>query len=94
MRLRDRMSGVVAFLRAGYLRPAPEVGYAPLLALLPRRVSDDELVAIVRRLLTRRRPAVDSADVGVEIIGVTDQMPSADDIERVLVAVQSARHDG
>jgi hypothetical protein len=37
---------------------------------------------------------MDSADVGVEIIGVTDDMPSADDIERVLVAVKSRRHDG
>ena len=34
------------------------------------------------------------ADAGVEIIGVTDQLPSADDIERVLVAVRSDRHDG
>jgi hypothetical protein len=57
-------------------------------------VSDDELVAIVSRLLTPRRPAIDSADAGVEIIGVTDQLPSADDIERVLVAVRSDRHDG
>ncbi len=93
MSLRDRASNVLAFFRAGYPRCAPEVGYAPLLALLPRRMSDDELVAIVR-LLTRRRPAIDSADVGVEIIGVTDEMPSADDIERVLVAVRSRRRDG
>jgi len=93
MSLRDRASSALAFLRAGYPRCAPDVGYVPLLALVPRRVSDDELVAIVR-LLKRRRPAVDSADVGVEIIGVTDEMPSADDIERVLVAVRSPRHDG
>lgn len=93
MSLRDRVSSVLAFLRAGYPRCAPDVGYAPLLALLPRRLSDDELVATVR-LLTRRRHAIDSADVGVEIIGVTDEMPSAADIERVLVAMQSRRHDG
>ncbi len=92
MSLRDRVSSVLAFLRAGYPRCA-DVGYAPLLALLPRRLSDDELAATVR-LLTRRRSAIDSADVGVEIIGVTDEMPSAADIERVLVAMQSRRHDG
>jgi hypothetical protein len=94
MSLRNRVSSVVAFLRAGYPRPAPEVGYAPLLALLPRRVSDDELVAIVGKFVTPHRRAIDSADVGVEIIGFTGEMPSADDIERVLAAMQTGRHDG
>lgn len=94
MGLRNRIFSVVAFLRAGYPRPAPEVGYAPLLALLPRRVSDDEIIAIAKRLLTPHRHAIDKTDVGVEIIGVTDEMPSPDDIERVLVAVQADRHDG
>lgn len=94
MGLRDRVSSMVGFLRAGYPRRAPEVGYAPLLALLPRRVSDEEVRAIAQRLLAPRRRAVDSADVGVEIIGVTDEMPSADDIERVLVAVHMGRRDG
>lgn len=98
MSLGDRVASVVAFLRAGYPTRAPGAGYAPLLALLPQRVSDDEVVAIANRLLTPwRRPtdhAIDRADVGVEIIGVTDEMPSAEDIERVLVAVQSRRDDG
>lgn len=98
MGLRNRIFSVVGFLRAGYPRPAPEVGYAPLLALLPRRVSDDEIIAIAKRLLTPRRHAIDhaldKADVGVEIIGVTDEMPSVDDIERVMVAVQAVRRDG
>lgn len=94
MGLRDRVFSVVTFLRAGYPSHAPEVGYAPLLALLPRRVSEDEIIAIAKRLLAPRRHAIDNADVGVEIIGITDEMPSADDIERVLVAVQAARHDG
>lgn len=89
MGLRDRMSSVVAFLRAGYPGRAPGVGYSPLLALLPRRLSDDELMAIVKRFLTSRRPAVDNADVGVAIIGVTDAMPSTGDVERVLVAMRS-----
>lgn len=94
MGLRDRVFSVVAFLRAGYPRPAPEVGYAPLLALLPRRLSDDEISAVAKRFLTPHRRAIDTADVGVEIIGVTDEMPSSDDIARVLVAVQAGRTGG
>jgi hypothetical protein len=83
MRLFGRVSSVVTFLRAGYPTGAPRFGYVPLLALLPRRVSDDELAVITTNLTGRRRRSIDTADVGVEITRVTDAMPSLDDIERV-----------
>lgn len=95
MGLLNRVSSVVAFLRVGYPGRAPAIGYAPVLALLPPRVSDDDVIAIARRLLAPRRCKVDRADVGVQIMGITDQLPSADDIERVLVAVKTVGdHDG
>lgn len=90
MSLGQRVWSMIAFLRAGRPRGAPDVGYAPLLALLPRRVTDDEVTAIARKLLTPRRLGIDHADVGVAIIGVTDAMPSTADVERVLVAMRSA----
>lgn len=83
MGLGQRVSAVVAFFRAGYPKGAPPFGYVPLLALLPRRVSDDEITTIARKLLAPKRRPVDDVDVGVEITRVTDHMPSADDIERV-----------
>lgn len=83
MSLSDRVLSVVAFLRAGYPSSAPALGYAPLLALLPRRVSDDEITTIARKLLAPRRRSVDNVDVGVEITRVTDQLPSVEEIERV-----------
>ncbi|ORA19426.1 DUF3349 domain-containing protein [Mycobacterium arosiense] len=89
MSLGQRVAGALAFLRAGCPRGAPEVGYAPLLALLPRRVTDDEVTAIARKLLTPGRLGIGHADVGVAIIGVTDAMPSTADVERVLAAMRS-----
>jgi hypothetical protein len=83
MALRVWKSRIVAFLRAGYPHGAPATGYVPLLALLPRKVSDDEAAMITRVLMGRNRRSIDSADVGVEITRVTDDMPSLDDIERV-----------
>jgi Protein of unknown function (DUF3349) len=83
MRVFGRVSSIVAFLRAGYPSGAPPFGYAPLLALLPRRVSDDEVSVITTKLIGRRRRPIDSADVGVAITRVTDQLPSLDDIERI-----------
>ncbi len=83
MGLIDRVSTFVAFLRAGYPSGAPALGYAPLLALLPRRVSDDEITTIARKLLAPRRPSVDTVDVGVAITGVTEELPSVAEIQRV-----------
>jgi Protein of unknown function (DUF3349) len=83
MVLRDTVSSVIAFLRAGYPTGAPRFGYAPLLALLPRRVCDDEVATIATTLTGRERRSIDDSDVGVEILRVTDEMPSPDDIDRV-----------
>lgn len=77
------VSSITAFLRAGYPSGAPDVGYVPLLALLPRRVSDDEVAAIAGKLLAPARRCADNVEVGVEITRVTDEMPSPHDIERV-----------
>ncbi len=83
MVLRGTASSIIAFLRAGYPGAAPRFGYAPVLALLPRRVCDDEVATIATTLAGRERRSIDDADVGVEILRVTDEMPEPDDIDRV-----------
>jgi Protein of unknown function (DUF3349) len=83
MGLIGRVSTVVAFLRAGYPNGAPAFGYVTLLALLPRRISDDEVTTITGKLVARKHRSIDNAEVGVEITRVTDEMPSLDDIRRV-----------
>lgn len=93
MGLTERVASIVAFLRAGYPSGAPVVGYAPLLALLPRRVSDDEVTTIATKLLAPKRrsithpsithPSITDVDVGVEITRVSDRLPSVDEIDRV-----------
>ena len=83
MRLADRFSTIIAFLRVGYPAGAPATGYVPLLALLRRRVTDNEVIAISRKLVAPQRQSTDTADIGVEITRVTDEMPSADDVARI-----------
>lgn len=92
---RDGVSSIIAFLRAGHPRDAPAFGYAPLLALLPRRISDDEVAIVARTLVVRNRRSIGDADleadleadikadIGVEITRITDAMPTMDDIDRV-----------
>ena len=94
MSLGHRASRVVAFLRAGYPTWGPALSYIPLLALLPRRVSDDEVTTIVRRFKIRARHPIDSADIGVEISRITHEMPSLDDIERVQHRLATSRQPG
>jgi hypothetical protein len=94
MRLVDRLSAFIAFLRAGYPAGAPATGYVPLLALLERRVTDSEVAAISRKLVAPRRRPIDTADIGVEITHVTDEMPSVDDIVRVRQRLTASDHPG
>jgi uncharacterized protein DUF3349 len=94
MRLRDGMSSIIAFLRAGYPSGAPPFGYAPVLALLRRRICDDEVTTIAVTLTGRDRRSVDGADVGVEILRVTDELPAPDDVDRVQRRLDAMRRAG
>lgn len=83
MGLGHGVSRIVAFFRAGYPAGAPSVGYAPLLALLPRRLSEDEMPLLAAKLIGAKRRLMDRVDLGVEITRITHEMPLLDDIERL-----------
>ena len=75
------LSAIVSWLRAGYPDGVPTTDYQPLFALLAGRLSHDEVKQVARELL--ERPDIDDADIGAEIIRLTDELPSPGDIERV-----------
>ena len=83
MSLSDVVARMVAFVRAGYPHGVPETDYIPLLALLRRRLSDDEVTAVATQLAARGEMNIDSADIGVAITRITDEIPSPADLERV-----------
>jgi hypothetical protein len=74
---------MVAFIRAGYPQGVPETDYVPLLALLRRRSSDDEVAAVATQLAARGEMNIDAADIGVAITRITDELPSQADLDRV-----------
>lgn len=94
MGLGHRVSRLVAYFRAGYPAGAPSVGYAPLLALLPRRVSDDEMSLLSGKLIKAKRRWLDRVDLGVEISRITHEMPLLDDIERLHRRLSAAGRPG
>lgn len=75
------LRAIVEWLRAGYPEGVPHTDYFPLLALLSRRLSGDEVKLVAGELM--RRGDFDHVDIGVLITGITHELPSPDDIERV-----------
>ncbi len=73
----------VAFIRKGYPHGVPETDYIPLLALLRRRLSDDEVAGVARDLAQSGQLSIDAADIGFAITQITDDLPSPDDLDRV-----------
>lgn len=88
--LSDLVGRFVAFIRAGYPHGVPQTDYIPLLALLRRRLSDDEVVAVATDLAARGGElSFDVVDIGVAITRITEELPSADDLERVQRRLES-----
>jgi uncharacterized protein (DUF2267 family) len=75
------LSSIVSWLRAGYPEGIPPTDTFAVLALLTRRLSNDEIKAVARELMGRDE--FDRIDIGVAITQITDELPSPEDIERV-----------
>jgi hypothetical protein len=74
---------IVAWLREGYPQGVPPQDYVPLLALLRRRLTDEEVKAVAKSLRRADVSPVGPADIGVEITKVTNELPSEADLDRV-----------
>jgi hypothetical protein len=74
---------VVEWLRVGYPTGLPDSDYVPLVALLRRRLSDDEVRAVGRLLADAGMLAGDRVDIGTAIAKVTSELPSDEDVDRV-----------
>lgn len=75
------LNTIVSWLRAGYPDGVPSTDYLPLFALLSGQLSTDEVKSVTRQLLNRTE--LDDADIGAEILRLTNELPSPADIERV-----------
>ncbi|HUE32553.1 MAG TPA: DUF3349 domain-containing protein [Mycobacterium sp.] len=75
------LSSIVSWLRAGYPEGIPPTDTFAVLALLTRRLSNDEVKAVAGDLM--QRGEFDHIDIGVAISNLTDELPSEEDIERV-----------
>ena len=75
------LAKIVAWITSGYPEGVPGPDRVPLFALLKRRLTDDEVKAVVTAL--KDLGEFDDADIGVLIIQITDALPMPEDVERV-----------
>ena len=75
------LAKIVAWITSGYPEGVPGPDRVPLFALLSRRLTDDEVRAVVKELTNRGE--FDAVDIGVLITQITDELPLPDDVERV-----------
>lgn len=75
------LTSIVSWLRAGYPDGIPPTDSFAVLALLSRRLTNEEIKAVASELT--RRGEFDQIDIGVIITQITDDLPSPEDIERV-----------
>ena len=75
------LTAIVDWLRAGYPEGIPATDYWPVLALLSRRLSTDEVKLVAQQLM--QRGDFDHIDIAVTITQITDELPSPRDVERV-----------
>lgn len=76
-----RLRGILDWLREGYPTGVPAKDYIPLLALLRRRLSEDEVREVAGEIA--RTHDASAADIAVHITKITDALPSTEDIARV-----------
>lgn len=81
------------WLLAGYPEGIPPKDYTPILALLRRRLSDDEVREVVRGLVRNADPdetEVSRIDAQVLMTKVLGELPSEEDIARVQKKLESS----
>lgn len=74
---------VVGWLREGYPTGLPDQDFMPLVALLRRRLTDDEVRTVAQGLVSSGTLPSDRVDVGAAIAQVTSDLPSDEDVARV-----------
>ena len=75
------LTAILDWLREGYPDGIPPTDHLPVLALLSRRLTSDEVKLVAQELM--QRGDFDHIDIGVAITQITDEMPNPEDIKRM-----------
>lgn len=88
--MKARLQRILGWLRAGYPQGVPERDYIPLLAVLHRRLSDEEATQLGDELVANDLIPADKIDVAVGYLRTTDELASESELQRVMKVLQDA----
>ena len=80
---RSIMRRLIAWVRQGYPAGVPAADFVPLIALLSRRLTKDEVGVIVGELRGAGVVPSETGRIGAAIMVTTNEVPSIEEIERV-----------
>ncbi len=84
------LQSIIGWLRAGYPEGVPPTDYIPLLALMRRRLTDEEIQWVADEAVKEGTNPFGTADIGVLVTKVTNELPSDEDIARVQARLEAA----
>jgi hypothetical protein len=84
------LNSIVDWLRDGYPDGVPVQDYIPLLALLARRLSDDEVADVAAQVASPADGSASDADIRALITKITHEPPRREDMDRVRAHLQRA----
>ncbi len=79
------ISTVIGWLHSGYPEGVPPKDYFPLLAVLQRKLTDQEIREVVDALIADVDTPIEIGEIEDTIILLTREMPLDDDVQRVSV---------
>ena len=77
------LTQVLDWLRAGYPEGVPPKDYFPLLALLTKQLTEDEVNSVIGRILANRPDEVHREEIEAAITKVTQSEPNDEDLRQV-----------
>lgn len=80
----------VGWLKAGYPQGIPDGDYIPLVAVLRRKLSTEEIEQLGRELTLQGLVPADHIDVGTGYLRITDELPSVEELGRVTRRLREA----
>jgi hypothetical protein len=83
------LTSILDFLRIGYPEGVPRQDYLPLLALLKRQLTDDEVRTVANEVLDSSDPDT-ASDINKAITAITNEEPLQGDIARVAARLAAA----
>lgn len=89
----SRIERIVNWLKGGYPQGIPEADYVPLLAVLRRRLSADEIDELGQRIVRDGLMPAERVDLGAEFLRVTDELPSEAELRRISDMLNAAGVD-